>query len=209
MTAETESPNMKDTNKPGVPHGMPVFGASGRRIIYDEDGKPCRSCNTLLDFKMVTHVQKDARPSGSTTNSALSSTTASAMAIPMKKVAETTQYARDEPPDVEQLGKASWSLLHTLAARYPTEPNAEQQSDMGQFINLFAKLYPCWFCAKDFKKYIEENKPVLESQEKFGRWLCNAHNAVNVKIGKPKFDCNLWKQRWKDGWDNVDDSVKK
>lgn len=40
----------------------------------------------------------------------------------------------------------------------------------------------------------------LKSQEEFGQWMCRAHNAVNVKLGKKEFDCNLWKQRWRDGW---------
>jgi FAD-linked sulfhydryl oxidase len=75
---------------------------------------------------------------------------------------------------------------------------------MKTFIGLFANIYPCWFCAKDFQTYIskEETKPKVKTQEEFGRWLCDAHNEVNVKIGKPKFDCNLWRQRWKDGWED-------
>jgi len=26
------------------------------------------------------------------------------------------------------------------------------------------------------------------------------HNIVNMKIGKPKFDCSLVNERWRDGW---------
>lgn len=40
----------------------------------------------------------------------------------------------------------------------------------------------------------------LKSQERFGRWMCRAHNAVNVKLGKEEFDCEFWRERWKDGW---------
>lgn len=114
-------------------------------------------------------------------------------------------YAKDCPPDVEVLGKSSWTLLHSIAAQYPERPNETQQRDMTQFIGLFAKLYPCWFCAADFQKYIKVEKPKVKTQEEFGQWLCNAHNDVNKKLGKNEFDCQLWKQRWRDGWGNDDD----
>lgn len=69
-------------------------------------------------------------------------------------------------------------------------------------INLFSGFYPCWFCAEDFQKYIAKNEPKTRNQEELGRWLCDAHNEVNKKLNKPQFNCDLWKKRWKDGWDN-------
>lgn len=39
----------------------------------------------------------------------------------------------------------------------------------------------------------------LDSREKFGLWMCMAHNAVNVKLEKPEFDCNKWQERWRTG----------
>lgn len=44
------------------------------------------------------------------------------------------------------------------------------------------------------------NEPRLSNQEEFGRWMCRAHNAVNVKLGKQEFNCDLWRERWRDGW---------
>ncbi|KAI0460967.1 hypothetical protein LJB42_001296 [Komagataella kurtzmanii] len=163
----------------------PLFGSTGRKIIYDKDGKPCRSCNTLLDFKMA----------GGSLMGALSTKKPS---LAKDSVPETY---KQEPPDVEQLGKSTWTFLHSVAATYPESPSPSQQDDMRQFMNIFGKIYPCWFCAKDFQKWSSKNEPKLKTQEEFGRWLCDAHNEVNAKLGKPKFDCNLWKQRWKDGWD--------
>ena len=43
------------------------------------------------------------------------------------------------------------------------------------------------------------NEPRVEGRELFGRWMCQAHNEVNRKLEKEEFDCNLWKERWKDG----------
>lgn len=107
----------------------------------------------------------------------------------------------DCPPDVEQLGRSSWTLLHTVAASYPDRPNLTQQSDIRQFITLFSKLYPCWVCAGDFQAWIRGgNDPKVGSREELSRWMCAAHNAVNVKLGKSTFDCNLWQERWRTGW---------
>lgn len=102
----------------------------------------------------------------------------------------------DDPPDVEILGRSSWTLLHSIAAHYPVAPDIKRQADLKQFVNLFSTFYPCWFCADDFKSYVKKNEPKVETQEDFGKWLCQAHNEVNVKLGKPEFDCNLWKKRW-------------
>jgi FAD-linked sulfhydryl oxidase len=119
------------------------------------------------------------------------------------KVKESTEpYKRDIPPDVEVLGRSSWTLLHSIAATYPENPDNKKQQDLKQFLKLFGNFYPCWFCADDFKSYIKENEPKVETQDALGKWLCDAHNEVNLKLGKPKFDCNLWKQRWKDGWED-------
>ncbi|KAJ8145709.1 hypothetical protein OY671_001203 [Metschnikowia pulcherrima] len=164
----------------------PVFGVSGRKIVYDKDGKPCRTCNTLLDFQSVTGKAK-------------------LPTMPVKKPEKSenteTYYKQDDPPDVEKLGKSSWTLLHSIAATYPESPSTKEQADMKQFVKLFGNFYPCWFCAEDFRKYTAANEPTTETQDSLGRWLCGAHNDVNKKLGKPEFDCNLWKKRWKDGWD--------
>lgn len=110
-------------------------------------------------------------------------------------------YPKDPPPDVEQLGRSSWTLLHAIAANYPPKPNQTQKSEMKQFMTIFSHVYPCWWCAKDFEKFIRQNAPKVDSREEFGRWMCEAHNDVNLKLGKKPFDCNLWEKRWAEGWD--------
>ena len=96
------------------------------------------------------------------------------------KVKESTEpYKRDIPPDVEVLGRSSWTLLHSIAATYPENPDNKKQQDLKQFLKLFGNFYPCWFCADDFKSYIKENEPKVETQDALGKWLCDAHNEVN------------------------------
>jgi FAD-linked sulfhydryl oxidase len=71
---------------------------------------------------------------------------------------------------------------------------------MSTFLSLFAKLYPCWVCAEDFQAYMTREKVRVESRDDFGKWMCEAHNEVNRKLGKEEFDCAKWEERWRTGW---------
>lgn len=58
----------------------------------------------------------------------------------------------DCPLDKDELGRKSWGLLHTMAAKYPDYPTDTDKRDMTTFFNLFAKFYPCEMCAADLRK---------------------------------------------------------
>ncbi|KAI5902946.1 Mitochondrial FAD-linked sulfhydryl oxidase ERV1 [Candida parapsilosis] len=180
-------PTTEEDKTDNVSNTKPEFGLSGRRIIYDKDGKPYVQ---LLDFQFATGKTKPAKL-------AMQSASENVTATPHSKL----KYAKEEPPDVAQLGKSSWTLLHSIAATFPETPNTKQQQDMKSFLNLFAGFYPCWYCGEDFVRYMNKHEPQTKSQDDLGKWLCEAHNDVNKKLGKPQFDCQFWKQRWKDGWD--------
>lgn len=181
MTSETTTVN------------KPTIGATGRKIIYDEDGKPCRSCNTLLDFQMATGKLPISASSSS------SKQTPKTIPTPASNPIED-EYKQD-PPDVELLGRSSWTFIHSLCAKYPTKPSNEDKEQISSFFKMLGRMYPCDWCAKDFTKYLQEHQLDNSSNEGLNMWLCGAHNAVNKKIGKKEFDCQLWKKRWKDGWD--------
>lgn len=127
-----------------------------------------------------------------TTQSSVSTTTA--------KAAQST--TTECPPDVDELGRSAWTLLHTITANYPMTPTSQQQQDARSFISSFSRLYPCWVCAEDFQTWLRQdrNAPKVSSREEFGRWMCEAHNAVNVKLGKEQFNCDRWEERWRTGW---------
>lgn len=106
----------------------------------------------------------------------------------------------DCPLDREQLGRNTWSLLHTMAAHYPMRPSAEDKSNMSEFIRLFSLLYPCSYCAQEFRTDLARLPPKLESRTALANWFCQMHNLVNVKLNKPEFDCSKVDERWRTGW---------
>lgn len=66
------------------------------------------------------------------------------------------------------------------------------------------KTYP-FFIISVLYEYLrvyrmKETPPRVDSQESLSRWLCDMHNVVNVKLGKPTFDCRKVNERWRDGW---------
>ncbi|XP_035209562.1 FAD-linked sulfhydryl oxidase ALR-like isoform X2 [Stegodyphus dumicola] len=104
------------------------------------------------------------------------------------------------PLDREELGRSTWAFLHTMAAYFPKKPSASHQSDMKQFLNLFSKFYPCKECADDLQVEISKNPPRTSSQYELSQWMCQIHNNVNKKLGKPLFDCTSVDERWLHGW---------
>lgn len=74
------------------------------------------------------------------------------------------------PPDVEALGRSTWTFLHTLSASYPPQASPTQQSEMRQFLGLFSRLYPCWTCAEDFQEWMRSpgNEPRVSSRGNLG-----------------------------------------
>jgi FAD-linked sulfhydryl oxidase len=140
--------------------------------------KPCKAC---VDFK-------DWLKRSVTTD------------VETKPVIEQQISINSECPLMrDDLGRASWSLLHTMAAYYPTEPKKEEKQLMNQFINSFSKLFPCPECREDFQEEIVKSPPDLSSRLGLSTWMCQQHNIVNQKLGKPEFDCRKVLERWKDG----------
>lgn len=108
----------------------------------------------------------------------------------------TTLIDLHPPLSRATLGHSSWALLHTIAALYPSHPSTEQQNYAHSLIYSLSALYPCTICAKHFRHYIEQNPVKVHTATEFQLWLCEAHNSVNRRTGKPQFDCSTVQKYW-------------
>ncbi|PFH32299.1 Erv1 / Alr family protein [Besnoitia besnoiti] len=95
------------------------------------------------------------------------------------------------PPNREQIGRASWRVLHSMAARYPEVPNSRQVLEAAAWIFAFSALYPCQICRLEFFPILRQLPPRLDSRNAFVLWACAAHNRVNEDISAPRFACSL------------------
>ncbi|KAL6702969.1 Flavin-linked sulfhydryl oxidase of the mitochondrial IMS [Coniothyrium glycines] len=171
------APVVVDTNEkqqldPVAPKKM------SKGIVLGPDGKPCRTCNDVASLFAMAGKKPTA----------------------LAASAKPPSLPADCPPDVEALGRSSWTLLHSITATYPANPTPLLQSETKSFLSTFGKLYPCWVCAQDFQDWMTTNTPRVSSRSEFGTWMCEAHNAVNIKLGKAAFDCSTWEERWRTGW---------
>lgn len=151
-------------------------------------------CSSLASFTSQTKTLKSSATAGAAAAAAAAAAATTAASNTSTKIPD------DCPADVETLGRSTWTLLHSIAATYPKRPTTSEQSDLRTFMGVFSRLYPCWVCAEDFQSYMQREQIRVGSRDEFGRWLCEAHNAVNVKLGKDAFDCSRWEERWRTGW---------
>ncbi|KAK9459381.1 ERV/ALR sulfhydryl oxidase domain-containing protein [Lipomyces oligophaga] len=103
-----------------------------------------------------------------------------------------------------ELGRASWKLLHTILARYPERPTAEEREALSSYIYLFSRVYPCGECAAHFQKLLKQFPPQTSGRIAASQWGCHIHNQVNARLGKEIFDCNEIGERYKCGCEETD-----
>ena len=155
-------------------------------MVIGPDGKPCKICTAFRNWKP---------PGTSRTKKAV----VTAAATTVTAAADADTRPANCPPDVEDLGRATWTFLHTTAAYYPEKPTPTQRVSMLSLLKSLPSLYPCGHCASHLGENMKENPPKVGSRFELSRWLCERHNDVNVRLGKEKFDCARVDERWKDG----------
>eukprot|EP01013_Petalomonas_cantuscygni_P005164 TRINITY_DN15679_c0_g1_i1.p1 TRINITY_DN15679_c0_g1~~TRINITY_DN15679_c0_g1_i1.p1 ORF type:complete len:278 (+),score=26.36 TRINITY_DN15679_c0_g1_i1:79-912(+) len=90
------------------------------------------------------------------------------------------------PASPIELGRAGWTLLHSVAASYPDRPSAAWQAAARDFVYSFSVLFPCRPCAFHMREYIREHPPDVRSRKALSDWIFKYHNAVNEITDKPE-----------------------
>eukprot|EP00798_Chlamydomonas_sp_ICE-L_P013374 gene13374-19219_t len=92
-----------------------------------------------------------------------------------------------------ELGRATWTFLHTLAAQYPDQPSRQQQKDVKQLVDILTRIYPCSECAGHFKEIVSIGKPTFNCNYVGARWSpldCDAEsggvnpNGCDMTVGR-------------------------
>ncbi|KAF5383723.1 hypothetical protein D9615_003585 [Tricholomella constricta] len=184
------------TSKNKMPPGM----------VMGPDGKPCKICTAFRNWRPGTTSGIEGNERGRAGGGGHRSAAAMMAALASGTASEKTNaVARIDgpppncPPDVEQLGRATWTFLHTTAAYYPERPSPTQRANMLMLLRSLPVLYPCTNCADDFGEDMKTHPPDVSGRVGLSRWLCERHNEVNEKLGKERFDCAKTDERWKDG----------
>ena len=89
-------------------------------------------------------------------------------------------------------GPAGWTFLHVASWTYPVVPTETQRREMFTFLHAFAAVLPCMLCREHWQRYLRETlpdatSPHLASREALTRYLVDAHNDVNRRLGKAEF----------------------
>ena len=214
MSSSTSTSTGKSTGSTHTARPLPPG------TVLGPDGKPCKICTSFRNWKPPTSANtKPTTPTTAATAGkkntgdqggaarAIASATATALAASSAGLGEGYEYDDDGrrraaancPPDVESLGRATWTFLHTTAAYYPDAPTPTQRAHMLQLLHALPQLYPCSHCAGDLGDRMRNRPPNVRSRAALSAWLCETHNEVNAMLGKPAFDCARVDERWKDG----------
>ena len=77
-----------------------------------------------------------------------STTSAATAAATSAAISSSSSAASFHQVDREELGRATWTLLHTLGAQFPDKPTRRQQKDVQTLVRLGsgARYIPDCFC---------------------------------------------------------------
>lgn len=83
-----------------------------------------------------------------------------------------------------------WTILHMMTGSFPEDIPPNLVKKWNAFLILFGQFYPCKLCSTHFLKMLKEVGPFEGTKkEELMVYLCNMHNIVNKRLGKPHHDC--------------------
>lgn len=86
-------------------------------------------------------------------------------------------------------GPAGWTFLHVVSWTYPENPTNQEREEMYVFLHAFSKVLPCKRCRRHWteslvKAVASSESPHLSSRAALTRFIVDAHNDVNRRLGK-------------------------
>ena len=93
---------------------------------------------------------------------------------------------------IREWGPAGWEWLHTIAHTWPRQPTSDDQREMRAFLLSFSRHLPCPACRKHFRAFLDRRltDESLTSRSSVVRLLNDAHNEVNLRLGKRVWTLN-------------------
>ena len=93
-------------------------------------------------------------------------------------------------PLVERWGASGWTLLHCVGFSYPEAPTYAERRDMLAFLTSVGYVLPCKKCRAHYTAYVNTHlrspdSPALQNRDTLSRFLCDLHNDVNRRLGRP------------------------
>lgn len=123
--------------------------------------KDCKSCGGAVDLlESYKHLALRRKQEQQANSQAMPGqrpqptqhTTPSQQPTPVPQAsADSETHSLQCPPDSAELGRATWTFLHTMAATYPEQPSRSQQTLMRNIIDGLAEFYPCSYCRSHFQ----------------------------------------------------------
>lgn len=81
-------------------------------------------------------------------------------------------------------GTHAWHFMHFASFRFPEEPTMAQSAAAARWIKDLAHMLPCPTCAAHWTDYVSSNPPGALNRRTLSRYVFDAHNSVNKRIGK-------------------------
>ena len=92
--------------------------------------------------------------------------------------------------EMQSWGPSGWKFVHAVSFAYPVKAQPDQREAAYKFLTSLGLLLPCKVCCRHFGQYISKRVPSVEAaalkgRDSLSRLLVDAHNEVNVRLGKP------------------------
>ena len=164
----------------------------------DVYGRPCRACT---DFKQWMKTGPTSGTEAKASDDKKSEGVKGDKATVTKEAGVKVPEDHHEcPPDRMELGNKTWTLLHSVAAYFPSSPSAQHQEDARTLMSVMSRLYPCQVnivichqlkstsndlyhcqdCAEDLRADLVTHPPRVTSSKEFSQWMCEMHNRSEI-----------------------------